>query len=60
MISLPPSLLDSVSDYVPPFHDCVGADPSFEEMKKVVVVDRCQPTIPAHWDKDDVCINCIG
>ena len=46
--------VDSVGEYEPPFQGKVGPDPSFEEMKKVVVVDRQQPTIPDHWHSSDV------
>ena len=45
---------DSVGDYEPPFHGMVGQDPSFEEMRKIVVVDRMSPAIPEHWRNNDV------
>jgi hypothetical protein len=48
--------LDSVGDYEPPFYGKVGPDPTFEEMRKVVVVDQQQPTIPSHWRSDDVSV----
>lgn len=35
--------------YRPPFHDVVPADPSFEEMRKIVCVDQHRPIIPNHW-----------
>ncbi|MBN3307206.1 ACVL1 kinase, partial [Amia calva] len=34
-----------VEDYRPPFFDVVGADPSFEEMRKVVCVDQYRPSV---------------
>ena len=48
-----------MGEYEPPYHGMVGPDPSFEEMKKVVVVDGRRPTIPQHWKNDDVswCVN---
>ena len=37
-----------------PFNDAVPADPTFEDMKKVVVVDRRRPTIPNRWSQSEV------
>lgn len=45
-----------VEDYQPPFWDVVPSDPSFEDMKKVVVVDQQRPTIPNRWISDAVSI----
>lgn len=41
-------------EYQPPFHDVVPADPSFEEMRKVVCVDGYRPDIPNRWTSDPV------
>ncbi|KAK2150729.1 hypothetical protein LSH36_393g02035 [Paralvinella palmiformis] len=42
-----------VEDYQVPYYDCVGTDPSFEEMRKVVCIDRRRPEIPNRWASDD-------
>ncbi|XP_013382712.1 activin receptor type-1 [Lingula anatina] len=36
-------------EYKPPFYDMVPSDPSFEEMRKVVVVDQSRPQLPNRW-----------
>ena len=41
-------------DYKPPYWDIVPADPSFEDMRKVVVVDQYRPIIPNRWTSDRV------
>ena len=43
-----------VEEYRPPFWDVVPSDPSFEDMRKVVVVDQQRPTIPNRWTSDPV------
>ncbi|XP_015915106.1 bone morphogenetic protein receptor type-1B [Parasteatoda tepidariorum] len=40
---------DIHEDYQLPFYDCVPTNPSFEDMKKVVCVDKRRPTMPKHW-----------
>lgn len=45
-----------VEDYKPPFYDCVGADPSFDEMRKIVCTDQRRPVIPNRWASDSVSI----
>ena len=45
-----------IEDYKPPFWDVVPTDPSFEDMKKVVVTDQQRPVIPNRWHYDSVCI----
>lgn len=42
-------------EYQPPFFDMVPQDPSFDEMKKVVVTEKRRPTIPNRWVGDNVC-----
>ena len=49
-------VIDAIGEYELPFHGLVGQDPTFEEMKKVVVIDRRQPTIPSQWHNDEVCM----
>lgn len=39
-------------EYMPPFYDMVPSDPSFEDMRKVVVVDQHRPIIPNRWSSD--------
>ena len=41
-------------DYELPFQGLVPSDPSFEDMKRIVVVERRQPTIPDQWHADVV------
>lgn len=48
-----------VEDYQPPFYDCVGSDPSFEEMRKIVCIDQQRPVLPNRWASDSV-LNGLG
>lgn len=41
-------------DYQVPFYDVVNADPSFDEMRKVVCGDGYRPEIPNRWSSDHV------
>lgn len=41
-------------EYKPPFYDCVGSDPSFDEMRAVVCVERRRPVILNRWLSDQV------
>ena len=41
-------------DYELPFQGMVPPDPSFEEMRRLVVVEKRQPTIPTRWHNDEV------
>lgn len=43
-----------VEEYKPPFWDMVPSDPSFEDMRKVVVVDQYRPVIPNRWSSDTI------
>ncbi|KAK9880516.1 hypothetical protein WA026_011755 [Henosepilachna vigintioctopunctata] len=43
-----------VEEYKPPFFDVVPADPSFEEMRKVVCTDQQRPCLPNRWASDPV------
>ena len=45
-----------VEEYRPPFWDVVPSDPSFEDMRKVVVVDQQRPTLPNRWMTDAVSV----
>lgn len=45
---------DYVDEYKVPFYDVVPPDPSFEDMRKVVVVDQYRPVMPARWSKSAV------
>lgn len=38
-----------IDEYQLPFYDVVPSDPSIEEMRKVVCVDRQRPSIPNRW-----------
>ena len=41
-------------EYRVPYYDCVDADPSFDEMRKVVCDDQRRPVIPARFRSDEV------
>ena len=41
-------------EYQPPFYDMVPQDPSFDEMKKVVVTEMKRPSVPNRWIEDSV------
>ncbi|XP_074662555.1 activin receptor type-1-like isoform X2 [Tubulanus polymorphus] len=43
-----------VEEYKPPFYDVVPTDPSFEDMRKVIVIDQQRPTILNRWASDEV------
>lgn len=43
-----------VDEYQPPFYDCVGPDPSFDEMRKVVSLDQRRPKMSERWYTDPV------
>jgi hypothetical protein len=45
---------DSAECYALPFHNDVGPDPSFEEMKKVVCIDNRRPEFIEGWSKNKV------
>lgn len=40
-------------EYQLPFYDVVPSDPSIEEMRKVVCVDRQRPSMPNRWQSFD-------
>ncbi|KAI0228403.1 TGF-beta receptor type-1 [Lamellibrachia satsuma] len=40
-------------EYQLPYFDMVPSDPSPEEMKKVVCVERCRPEIPNRWQSNE-------
>ncbi|XP_050425754.1 activin receptor type-1 [Adelges cooleyi] len=46
-------LLDDL-DYKPPYHDRVGYDPGFDEMRKVVCTERNRPYVPNRWWSDPI------
>ena len=43
-----------VAEYQVPFYDCVGNDPSFDEMRRVVCIERRRPEIPNRWNNSEV------
>jgi len=43
-----------VEDYQPPFWGIVPSDPSFEDMRKLVCVEKQRPVIPNRWTTDTV------
>ena len=44
-----PSFSRDSNYYALPYHLDVAPDPSFDEMKKVVCVDKKRPNLPLHW-----------
>jgi hypothetical protein len=43
-----------VEDQQAPYYDCVEPDPSFDEMRKVVCIEKMRPEIPNRWLNDQV------
>ena len=41
-------------EYQMPYHNLVPTDPSFEDMKKTVVIDKRRPTLPNRWTQSEV------
>ncbi|XP_001633896.2 bone morphogenetic protein receptor type-1B [Nematostella vectensis] len=41
-------------EYEVPYFDAVSNDPTFEEMKRVVVLERRRPNIPNRWFRDEM------
>ena len=37
-----------------PYYDVVPMDPSFEDMKKAVVIEKRRPVIPNQWSQSEV------
>ena len=37
-----------------PYHNLVPTDPSYEDMKKTVVLDKRRPTLPNQWTQSEV------
>ena len=50
--------LGVVEEYQPPFFDCLHQDPSFEDVRYVVSIQKRRPDIPNRWIKDPVCCLC--
>ena len=46
--------LGKVEEYELPYFDLVPSDPSPEEMKKVVCIERLRPDIPNRWQSNEV------
>ncbi len=46
--------VDQEPCYELPFQGLVPPDPSFEDMRRLVVIERRQPTIPNWWHQDEV------
>ncbi|XP_065051791.1 activin receptor type-1-like isoform X2 [Rhopilema esculentum] len=43
-----------VEEYQPPFYDCLHQDPSFEDVRFIVSLQKRRPEIPTRWAKDPV------
>ncbi|XP_071488174.1 bone morphogenetic protein receptor type-1B-like [Diadema antillarum] len=43
-----------VEDCQLPFYDAVPTDPSIEDMRRVIVLERRRPDIPNRWSGDDI------
>ena len=48
-----------MNEYQLPYFDSVSHDPSFEEMRKVVVGQNIRPGIEKRWKDDEVCVGCV-
>ncbi|CAG9788501.1 unnamed protein product [Diatraea saccharalis] len=42
-----------VDEYALPYHDCVGPDPSFEEMRAAVVARGLRPALAPRWLREE-------
>lgn len=42
-----------------PYYDVVPMDPSFEDMKKAVVIDKRRPVIPNRWSQSEVSLRSL-
>jgi hypothetical protein len=40
------------SEFKLPYSDVVGLDPSIDEMRKVVCIEKLRPNLPNHWTSD--------
>ena len=43
-------------DYEVPYFDMLPSDPTLEDVKKIVVVEKMRPGIPNRWYRDEVSI----
>ena len=43
-----------------PYYEYVGQDPGFEDMRKIVCLEKLRPTIPAAWGHQEVCYYLLG
>ena len=41
-------------DYQVPYFDMLPGDPSFDDVKKVVLTEKRRPSIPNRWYRDEV------
>ena len=46
--------IDTAEEYLMPYQNMVPMDPSFEDMKKVVVVEKKRPPFPDKWNQSEV------
>ena len=49
---------ETALDFALPYHQYVGPDPSFEEMRRVVSTDRIRPEIPDIWKAENNTVSC--
>jgi len=49
-------LLGLCEDYQLPYYDMVPADPTHEEMRRVVAIERRRPDIANRWQSNEVLI----
>ncbi|EEC16634.1 transforming growth factor-beta receptor type I, putative [Ixodes scapularis] len=45
-----------VEEYCIPYHNVAPSDPSFEDMRKIVCVDKYRPQLPKRWASCELCI----
>jgi len=41
-------------EYQVPYFDMLPGDPSFDEVKKVVLTEKKRPSVPNRWYRDEV------
>ena len=54
MTTLPVGVTGHYEEAQLPYYDVVPMDPSFEDMKKAVVIDKKRPVIPNKWSQSEV------
>ncbi|VDD91953.1 unnamed protein product [Enterobius vermicularis] len=52
--------LDHISSYELPYFDCLSREPTLEDMKRVLLVERRRPVPCQYWKKNFVSLECFS